>query len=290
MATRTWDDRRHFTTWHDMLGDVMHRDTPQWKRERTSEAYEGEGWTLGLRFGDAVSLVRGITDWQEGREQIEATAREQAERFISKRPFIDYGFDVTGEYFDVPSVIEGRPEAWLRPEQSNQGAAALVRLVVDLGTSGGVPDAIMRSRMCAVAAAALTLEACGNPVELIGCSSSQEKDGGYLISYQVTRAGDPIDMTRLTALAHPAFFRRIVFRLIEQTPSPAVFARHSYGYGECPRMIPAEVLEEEFGTHVVYVPPCPLHERDIWTAEKLLEIVKQRAGMIGSDDYFSEEN
>lgn len=286
---REWSDRRHYT-WPELLTAVAHGDTPHWASKRQSESTtSSKSWDLGLGFDGALSLARGATEWPEGKATIEAIAREQAERFIAKRPFLDYGFDTTGEFFDVPSVIEGRPECWLRQEYSNTGAAALVRLVVDLGTSGSVPAHVIRDRMTAVCAAALTLEACGNPVEIVACDSSQEKTGGYLLSYQVATPGDSLDLTRLVALAHPAFFRRVVFRLIEQTPSPDVHAKHQYGYGECPRAIPNDVLAHEFGTHIVYIPPCPYDTQDLMTAEALLRIVKQRAGVVGSDDYSESE-
>lgn len=290
---REWDDRRHYA-WADMLNACATAEPTVWtSRAQSKETEASKSWDLQLGFDGALALASGRTDWRTGRESIERIAREQAERFIAKRPFLDHGFDTTGEFFDIPSVLEGRPECWLRPMASNAGAPALVRLVVDLGTSGGVNARTMQERMCNVAAAALTLEACGNPIELIGCDSSQGRGGSYMFSYQITTAGEPIDVSRLAAVAHPGFFRRLVFRLIELTPSAAVHSAHQRGYGECPREIPDGVLAAEFGSHVVYVPPCPLYRESLPTAAKLLQIVKQRVGIVGLDDFdgdaFAEE-
>lgn len=284
MSAREWDHRIHHS-WPSMLDAVAHGETPNWLGTLQSrDASHGHSWTLGMDFDAALRLVQGFDTWDEGRRDIEEQAREQAERFVCKRGFIDYGFDNTGEFFDMPSVIEGRPECWLRPEYSNAGSPALVRLVIDLGTSGGVSAETIKSRMTSICAAALTLEACGNPVEVIGCSASQGI-GSYLISYQVSTAGMPLDVQRLVALAHPAFFRRIVFRMIEQTSAPIVYEQHAHGYGECPRSIPDDVLAHEFGTHVVYVPPCDVYTQSAPTVERLLEMVKMRAGVVASDDY-----
>lgn len=286
-----WADRRHHMTWTAMLDAVRHGETPQWSGHFASTDYEpSKHWDLGMGYDGALALASGQGEWKEGREKIETTAREQAERFVLKRGFIDYGYDVTGEYFDVPAVIEGRPECWLTPVHAGMGAPALVRLVLDLGTSAGVSAQTMRDRMIAVSAAVLTLEACGNPVEVIAVSSTTGDvypDATFCISFQVCAPGEPVDVSRIVALAHPAFFRRCVFRLIEQTTSARCFQVYSSSYGYPDRLNETQ-LAHEFGSHVVYIPPCRLGNEVQPTTEALLRMVKQRAGIIGADDAAGE--
>lgn len=283
---REWSDRRHYT-WPGFLTALHHDEPTVWTARGNSEASitteATNRWDLSLGYDKAIRLVSGLDTWRDGKRQIEDIAREQAERFIAKRPFYDYGYDTTGEFFDVPSVLEGRPECWLRPQASHTGSHALVRLVIDLGTSASVSAQTIRERMVAVCAAALTLEACGNPTEVIACSSSQELEGWYLLSYTLAEPGTPIDVSRVTALAHPAFFRRAVFRIIELTKSPDVARVHNYYYGECPRPIPEPDLVDAFGDRIVYIPPCDAFSQNVPTAAKLLEMVKVRMGMAGDD-------
>lgn len=286
MASREWSDRRHYG-WSAFLSALHHGEPSAWTAAGNTETSTAEPpskrWDLGIGYEGAVSLVSGSTEWREGKRQIEDIAREQAERFIAKRPFFDYAYETTGEFFDVPSVLEGRPECWLRPMASHTGSHALCKLVVDLGTSGGVSAQTMRERMTAVCAAVLTLEACGNPVELVACSSSQERNGGYLLSYTLAEPGTPIDVARIVALAHPGFFRRAVFRMIELTPSADVARVQRWQYGECPNPLPEDVQRDAFGDRIVYVPPCDLFSQNNPTAAALLRMVKVRMGLAGDD-------
>jgi hypothetical protein len=101
---------------------------------------------------------------------------------------------------------------------------------------------------------------------------------------KVNNAGEPIDTQRLIAMAHPAWFRRISFRLLELTNVESVRARHQYTYGHS-QGIPAEQVAAHWGSRAVYIPPCYATTQENPTVEKLLALVKQRDGVKGTDDY-----
>lgn len=281
-----WADHRTYT-WSSMLDALATARPTTWGDYTASDNVDGShsapSWAGTLTYEDACALVSGRRTWQEGQASIEEQAREQAGKHVLKRPFFDYGYDVTGAFFDVASVLEGRPECWLNPEPSMQGDPGVIRLVVDCFTSAGVSAEIMQARMCAVSAAALTLEAMGNPIEVIAVYPSHKDAEGFCIEVKVNNAGEPIDTQRLVAMAHPAWFRRINFRLLELTPIESVAQYHAHTYGQS-QGVPAEHVTLNWGARAVYIPPCHYNAQMNPTVEKLLTLVKQ-GNVKGTDDY-----
>ncbi len=284
-----WADHRTYS-WVAML-DALRSETPaHWPladqaSHDTSRGYTDHDWAYGLDYEQATRLAAGLDTWTEGQASIEQQAREQAGKHVLQRPFFDYGYDVTGADYDVGAVLEGRPECWLMPQASNVGDPGLIRLVVDSATASGIPASDIEARMSAVAAAALVLEALGNPVEVLAIHHSGEGTAtGWCTEVRVNSAGEPIDTQRLVALAHPAFHRRCRFRLLELTPSAEV--AHDYiGCYARPKALSESQVRELYGDRAVYIPPVKADSGIIPTCEALLALVKARVGVKGADDY-----
>lgn len=285
--TITFADERRYS-WvgmHDALetGEAH----PAWGLQASKDYAASAQWDCGFGWDRALALARGEEHWPEGEREIEELAREQAGKYILKRPLQEYYPDVTGAYYDMASVCTGRPDCWLAPMPDPAGSElGLIRLVVDLGASAGVDAAVIIERTRAVMACALTLEYTSAAVEVILANTSWDSDNdaaSYCQTIQVNNAGEPIDTRRLIAAAHPSFLRRVIFRLIELTPVEATAKRYSSGYGHV-STLPPDTLRAMFGERVVYIPPARLGQPLTPTVEALMALVKQRLGCIGTDD------
>jgi len=283
----TWADFRHYS-W-ERLTHALTSEVSGDFRTRCAALYTEprRTWDLDMGYSGAVDLTMGRTKWKAGQRSIEQTAREQAAKAIQTRAFYDYAYDTTGAFFDMPAVIEGRPECWLAPTPNGAGERGLVRMIVDLGTSAHVRAAVIEARMCAIAAACLVIEANGNPIEVIAIDSQGFGALPYCNAVQVNNAGEPIDSQRLVAMAHPAFLRRVMFRLQELTPRADVSAEYEFGYGSALALTPA-VVSQTWGDRCVYIPS--LYNGDVApTCASLLALVKQRLGVDCTDDAEGEE-
>lgn len=241
-----------------------------------------KSWDLGIGYDGALDLAHGKPLWKAGRKAIETNAREQAGRWIVKRKSLDYVFANEGEMFDVPSVIQGLPEPWLLSTLGQTGQPHAMKIVIATGASSGVAAEQLADRMTNISAAILVLQALGAPVEVVGTvlHGIGTAEQNFLYTVQACEAGDYIDTSRLVAMAHPAFMRRLGFRLLEQSAHPKL--HYVSGYGSPIAYSEAQV-KELWGDNAVYLPP--VYAGDMApTVEALLRIVCAKAGIVGIDD------
>lgn len=257
--SKAFADRRHYT-WREALAaceqgcinDVFAANPSS----LSLESHRGsKTWTLGLTIADALALAYGRTEWKQGRAEIEKRAREQATHHLRLRPALDYAYAVEGQWFDVAAVCEGRPEQWVREEHTSTGDRSAVRLLVDITVAYGVDAHTMCERMYAIASAALTMQGAGVPVEVVVVYVTERvRSQALLYSVQVNNAGEMLDMRRLVAVAHPSFFRRIGFRLLEITDDDRV-AHANPHYGIVTGLGDANA-KAEFGPHAFHYIPA----------------------------------
>jgi len=250
-------DRRHYT-WAEMLEAVADPNSaaPNWGTRCSSrDGEKSNHWDLNEGYSGALELARGDKQWTHGRQVIESKARVKAAKTIAALPRTDYGYDVHGQFFDVASVIEGRPECWLVPTESNTGERKLVRLLIDLTASGGISADQLAERMLEIGAAILALDAADVATEvLLVVAPSMTNGSRFCITVQLKTAGQPLDMHKLVAAAHPALFRRLGFRLIELTTLPVKYASSYFTtYGLPKGLVPEERAEILNGT-TIYLP------------------------------------
>lgn len=180
--------------------------------------------------------------WPEGRENIEALAssiREEIERtsIVSyMRPQIVSG--VAGSMVNVPAYIAGVPEAmyeWCEEETDSP----VIEITVESCASAGISSEYYSTRGSAVVALIDMLEAAGRRCEVTYIDTMvvgyAEAECQHVADVRTTlkRPGDALQIDSLAfAIAHPAYFRRIGFALIENLPKKQAEAQvhNSYGY------------------------------------------------------------
>lgn len=177
-------------------------------------------WDYYAGWGGTLALA-GSNGWPDGSKKVKKLADSFISSVGSKMILPEFSPAVTGEFFDVASVLSGEPECWLERSESEQeitGAGKIYSLVADMCCSSTVDASALELRGAALIAIAQLLELAGHQTEITafvdgiryGCD-------GLRVRITVKHAGQPFDIDRLALLlAHPAGFRRIGFRLLEE--------------------------------------------------------------------------
>jgi len=232
----------HFS-WGEYIEEAE-KQTPG--RSRTSRnADANQYWDLGCGFDNAIKMAR--EGWDEGEQ---FTKRYSAGLFESLSTVVEREYpvyDVEGTEIDIARFMDGEPECWQRMEtRVTEGTGRkLIRIVLNMATSGGVSGATMLAKGAAIAALAELLEFAGHGVQIDLVDGTSA--GGMLHIETWIRIKDfdqPIDLPRVAfALAHPATQRRLWFAMAENFPADiyqAVVADQSYGR-------PADINEQDRG-------------------------------------------
>lgn len=169
-------------------------------------------------FSEAVSLTR--TGWPEGAAKvlaIRSIANGIVNAMVSARA-TSYAYDVTGSFVDVGRFMSGEPECFFTESQEYGNINnPIVKIIANLSASASVSSEHLFLRGAAVAAAVDILESLGRRVEVYAASSHIIGKNIYNIMVMVKKANQPLDIDRLAfAIAHPSFYRRLMFSLMEQ--------------------------------------------------------------------------
>jgi hypothetical protein len=201
--------RQEFEGLFDMLDHIGNPD--ELKRGHSQGTGQGD-WYGTPTFGGAIDLAR--EGWEAGTAQITARMREIERAEVEMG--IKYDWDVVGESFDVGKMLSGEPECWLQPEPDV--ARKLIRIYVNVCCSAGISPAEINNRGAAVVALVDVLQKDpSNIVELhVGSVSSDFRP--YNRQEQVVMFGaSPLPLNAISiALAHTAFFRRLIFAVIDR--------------------------------------------------------------------------
>lgn len=215
---------RHWDSWGEFLDkigvvnpelgnpSVAFRETP-----KGSGKYAWFGDTVGMP--DALTLAR--QGWVKGEKRVrDISARlfNSVAARIGREEFVP---DVTGLFFDVPSVVRGTPDAWFDIEiREGEGRANRhVHIIYNIAVSHSVPEAVIVARGSAVAALIELLEYGGCAVSLDVCDvagGSHKTEPTWATFVRIKQAGQPLELARLAfAIAHPATPRRLFFSAME---------------------------------------------------------------------------
>lgn len=145
-----------------------------------------------------------------------------------------------GYAFDVPSILSGEDEVWF--QRKNVGNAPSIHIVFEGGANAGVNamNFYIQSAVVNKLAEILSEEA---HIRVSATYSAERqgydfKDGDKRQVDNITYVSmkdydEPIDLRRLGAVAHPSFFRRLMFSIFENG-NTEFFGKHfgiSRGYG-----------------------------------------------------------
>jgi hypothetical protein len=185
--------------------------------------------------------------------------------------------DVVGHFPDIGAYLAGEPENMIAYETVQGTAPKVVRILVNCAASAAVSTKAIEARGAMACALIDALENAGYRCEVVAALESYIMLGPgvrYSIGARVMlkRAEEALCMDRLVfALVHPAFLRRIGFRLTELCPDTAArdsFIRGAYGRTGTVVGGPGDIVIGE------------MDDAD-WTPERVAEEVRRYLAEVG---------
>lgn len=223
---------RHFTfdSLEDYLTYLQTAETDAaFERGQASEA-GSEEFTLTESLGDAIDLCR--FGWHDGFNElvalVEKVKRNLDIRIDPNRTFHDYvGFSP-----DVKAFLEGSPLTMINKPIVHK---PLVRVYMNTSYAGNERNERIYSRGAIVLAVVEALELMGFMVDLRLFEMSFVDKDIHFSEYRLKQLDERVNLRKLYfPLCHPAWVRRLNFRLIETSPNMTDAWAGCYG-------IPAEL-------------------------------------------------
>lgn len=179
-------------------------------------------WDYGVGWQGAMDLA--LTGWNDKVQKFRLSSEPM---LANLRP--EYIHDYCGDEVDIDRYLAGEAECFLRANLSDSiGIKPVVSICIDVVCSSGTPAKTINLRGQAVMGMIDALEKAGKAVDVWACNID---DNGPMSMIRVKSAHEYVPVSRLIfALCHPAFSRRIYFRMLECWPEK-VFHPIMYGYG-----------------------------------------------------------
>lgn len=184
----------------------------------------------GVSYEEALEMARH--GWREGRESVSRLSSDITHKIGHAIKVPSLSYDVVGDTPDVGAFIAGVPEHMMSIEDG-PGAGRIVKLVVAIGASGGISAKEITARGSVAVALVDALESAGIRCEIVAAKCTRmlhnTKWQGYIT---LKRPEEPLNIDRVAfALAHAAFFRRLIWNAYEITPDEVGIKVDRAGYG-----------------------------------------------------------
>jgi len=242
----TWDC---FLTWA-----ATAQPSSAWSAKHTpsSDKSQHRSWTDSPfpddpQGNDVTSVAAATALAREGWTAGEQRARSLSDQFLATvAPYIqreEFNPDVHGVTFDVGTLLTGTPDHWLRLDTVESPDGGYVQrhcsILLNGAVSASVDSAVIVARGACVAALvhALTVAGVATTVTMLW------RTGPYQGTLCLKTSDQDLDLARIAfCTAHPAMFRRLIFRSLEETcntPARAAQLSGNYGVPNDPDPLPA---------------------------------------------------
>jgi len=260
-------------------------DCPDDKRQ-SHNAEADRRWDDSVGFDGAVTMAR--EGWAEGRKRIARIAEKFREDILgnNRQEFQSPQFtrSLVGSGVNVGRFVAGMPDAMIVRKPMPM-SMPVINIVLNMTCSSGISGESYMQRGAAVAALVDLLELAGRRVSVttvLSDGKSSEQHAEFVV--RVKNAGDPLQVDALAfALAHPAFFRRLGFSVLE-TMDKASRKRLNVGDGGKGY---GWVTETKFDRGDLYMPGMTWDERwddanaEAWVHARLVDmgVLKKEAAV-----------
>lgn len=206
---------------HDTVTEMMQEaervwaESPYASGSRRSSAMDpsNNSWAGGS-YKQAEEL-HGM-GWSEGAcrvAKVRAELNDAVDQIVAENASM-IAFDVEGSWVDTGRIAVGDPECCGFIE--NTGSAKVVKIIANICVSAAVNHATMFARGAACCAAVDILESLGHRVELAVAIGMKTGDTKKDVQAVIKTSDQPVDSDRIAyTLCHPAFFRRLMFKVME---------------------------------------------------------------------------
>lgn len=211
----------------DAICDKLAEPLPAGSLNESRGKSASDRWDLSLGYDGAYDAYTG--GWAEGARRAEELAATLAPRPMGTRTALRRS--VTGAFPNVGAHLAGAPNAMYQVSRKAAQGRPYVHLYLPVSYAARVDANTAFDKGCAMVALidALETAGCRVAVTLTFASALATR---VVERYQVKGYGDRLDIDQIIfTAAHPAFFRRIVFALIERSPHKVSRDSTRGGYG-----------------------------------------------------------
>ena len=222
-------------------------DGPRPKNSGSSSEREGRGmsWDLECGWDGAYKAYTG--GWAEGAARAYELADTLAPKPRASRTTLERS--VVGMFPNVAAHLAGAPNSMYRVTQKNAQGRPYVHLYTPIGFSAMVDANGAFNKGCAMVALIDALENAGCRVKVTALVCSMHSGTRVTYRFMLKDYSDRLDIDQLIfTVAHPAFFRRIVFGLYERSADKYVRDSTRMGYGKTVDIVEAD---------------CPVDNREV---------------------------
>ena len=189
-------------------------------------------WSMGISYDEALTMARNGGHWPAGAEQLQSVSVPDAASTLADMIAPEIINDVTGGAVDIGAYLSDDPECFLRVDDEQEQVRPVIRIAVELAVAGRIPAVDTMNRGRAVLAMVEALELQGHSTELVGTFITYEGDIRYECHTVCKQAGEPWNPSAVAfMLAHPAFSRRLGFRMVELHDEARFMSEDYYGNG-----------------------------------------------------------
>ena len=224
--------KKHFDTLEAALLESAMDSCPSWPEHERESHKKNKGDFAGTPdFETAISLAKH--GWPDGLARMNRNVQAVA-ALPSMSAAPSYSMDVAGA-FPLPALAAaGDPACMFDFAPVSDRVRPIVRLMVNATVSAMYDTDEIFNYGSGLVGIIDALESGGYRVELTTATSAARDKEKCLFTVRVKEAQDSVDLDRLAfCLAHPAFFRRIMFGVMERNLSESVWGA-TYGRPELP--------------------------------------------------------
>lgn len=208
---------------------AAHKQLPM-SGSQSTDNEKTDDWCLNTDLNDALAIAEKGGRWDEGAKDLRAAHVDAvAAKAKAQAPESDYS--VTGHTLDVGEFLTGNPTHWMTDDEDKSERRPVLSIGVHIGRQGNIDAADVVRRGAAILSVIDDLESNGYRVELYALWANKAPMAKSQSFFQtlVKDADEHWSPSSVAfALCHPAFSRRLMFRLAEAHKETAEL---TFGYG-----------------------------------------------------------
>ena len=221
----------------DAVCDRLAEPLPEGSGNQSRRNQARQDWDLNLGYKGAYAAYTG--GWAEGARKAEELAATLRPRPQGKRTALRRS--VTGAFPNVGAYLAGAPDSMYQVSSKAAQGRPYVHLYLPVSYSAFIEADTAFNKGCAMVAMIDALEAAGCRVAVTLTFKSAMTGGTVVDRVRVKDYADRLDIDQLIfTAAHPAFFRRIMFALIERSPVKVSRDSTRGGYGHVAELTDAD--------------------------------------------------
>lgn len=188
---------------------------------------DGDGWAGSKSFEEALDRFDNPRNYYKKEIDLAyAMAQDNIQVLSTAVKETDtLDFDLTGDYLDVSRHLDGLPDSFVRGDYKAMKQMPFVKLIV---THNHMSAGVSPERIATYASNVTTLVASLYFSKIPTSVTYVKSHECVFVTFPIKGYQEPLSIPYLFSILHPSFFRRLIFRAIENCPNDLFDS--GYGY------------------------------------------------------------